>query len=128
MTTFLIAKNHISATEQSWAFACGFPQKLWAKVAHWLQLKFPDHFPDNLYTLEQIHNAMQFVLHSTMSLSLPLDDTCTPAPMSVPIVKAEPAELTMLINIMKQAIAKLSTPSAPAPQVKPSAVAPHDFC
>ena len=34
MTTFLIAKNHISAAEQSRAFAHGFPQKLWTKVAH----------------------------------------------------------------------------------------------
>ena len=52
MTTFLIAKNHISAAEQSRAFTCGFPQKLWAKVTHQLQLKFPDHFPDDPYTLE----------------------------------------------------------------------------
>ena len=52
MTTFLIAKNCISTAEQSQAFACGFPQKLWMKVAHRLQLKFPDHFPDDLYTLE----------------------------------------------------------------------------
>ena len=42
MTTFLIAKNHISTTEQSQAFTRGFPQKLWTKVAHQLQLKFPD--------------------------------------------------------------------------------------
>ena len=34
MTTFLITKNHISAAEQSQAFARGFPQKLWTKVAH----------------------------------------------------------------------------------------------
>ena len=78
MTTFLIAKNHISAAEQSQAFARGFPQKLWTKVTHQLQLKFPDHFPDDPYTLEQIHDAAQFVLHGTASLSLALDDTCTP--------------------------------------------------
>ena len=34
MTTFLIAKNRISTDEQSRAFACGFPQKLWTKVTH----------------------------------------------------------------------------------------------
>ena len=34
MTTFLITKNCISTAEQSQAFACGFPQKLWTKVAH----------------------------------------------------------------------------------------------
>ena len=47
MTTFLIAKNRISAAEQSRAFTHGFPQKLWTKVTHQLQLKFPDHFPDD---------------------------------------------------------------------------------
>ena len=65
MTTFLIAKNRISATEQIRAFACVFPQKLWAKVAHQLQLKFPNHFPDDPYTLEQIQDAVRFILHGT---------------------------------------------------------------
>ena len=45
MTTFPIMKNCISAAEQSWAFTRGFPQKFWTKVAHWPQLKFPNHFP-----------------------------------------------------------------------------------
>ena len=36
MTTFLITKDHISAAEQSCAFAHGLPQKLWGKVAHQL--------------------------------------------------------------------------------------------
>ena len=34
ITTFLIIKNHISAAEQSCAFACSFPQKFWGKVSH----------------------------------------------------------------------------------------------
>ena len=132
MTTFLIAKNCISATEQSRAFARGFPQKLWTKVAHQLQLKFPDHFPDNLYTLEQIHDAARFVLHGTVSLSLTLNDTCTPAPTMTSVAKAKPTELTTLIDMMKQAISKLGTLSALAPQAKPPASAPRDhrchFC
>ena len=109
LTTFLIAKNRISAAEQSQAFTRGFPQKLWTKVAHQLQLKFPDHFPDDPYTLEQFHDAARFVLHSTASLSLTLDDTCTPAPTTAPVAKAEPTELTTLIDMMKQAISKLGT-------------------
>ena len=128
MITFLIVKNHISATEQSQAFAHGFPQKLWTKVAHQLQLKFPDHFPDDPYTLEQIHDAVRFILHGTVTLSLALDNTHTPAPMMASIAKAEPTELATLINMMKQAISKLSTLSAPAPQAKPLALALHDHC
>ena len=51
---------------------------------------------------------------------------------TAPVAKAKPTELTMLIDIMKQAISKLSTPSAPAPQAKPLASALRDnrchFC
>ena len=132
MTTFLIAKNHISTTEQRQAFTCGFPQKLWTKVTHQLQLKFPDHFPDNLYTLEQIHDAAWFILHSTASLSLTLDNTCTPAPTTASIAKAKPTKLTTLIDMMKPPISKLGTLSALAPQAKPPASALCDhhchFC
>ena len=113
-------------------YISGFPQKLWAKVAHRLQLKFPDHFPDDLYTLEQIHDAAWFILHGTASLSLTLNDTHTPAPTMASVAKAEPTELAMLIDMMKQAISKLSTLSALAPQAKPPASAPCDhhchFC
>ena len=52
--------------------------------------------------------------------------------MMAPIAKAEPTELTTLIDMMKQAISKLGTLSAPAPQAKPPASAPCDhrchFC
>ena len=75
---------------------------------------------------------MQFILHGTVSLALALDDTCTPAPTMAPVAKAEPTELATLIDMMKQAISKLGTPSAPAPQAKPPALAPRDhhchFC
>ena len=49
-----------------------------------------------------------------------------------PVAKAKPTELATLIDLMKQAISKLGTPSALAPQAKPPALAPHDhhchFC
>ena len=67
---------------------------------------------------------MWFILHGTTSLSLALNDTRTPTPVMAPVAKAKPTKLAMLINIMKQAISKLSTPSALAPQAKPLASAP----
>ena len=69
---------------------------------------------------------MWFVLHGTVSLSLALDDTCTPTLTTASIAKAEPTELATLIDMMKQAIAKLGTLSALAPQAKPPASAPCD--
>ena len=38
------------------------------------QLKLPDHFLDNPYTLEEIHDAMCFVLHGTVSYTKAYDD------------------------------------------------------
>ena len=72
--TFLIAKNRISPTEQSCAFTRGFPLELWNRVAHRLQLKLPDHFPNDPYTLEEIHDAVRFVLHGTASYALAYND------------------------------------------------------
>ena len=67
-----------------------------------------------------------------MSLSLTLNDTCTPALTTASVAKAKPTELATLIDMMKQAISRLGMPSAPAPQAKPLALAPHDhrshFC
>ena len=73
ITTFLVAKNRISTAEQSRAFACGFQPELWNRIAHCLQLKLPDHFPDNPYTLQDIHDATRYVLHGTASFELAPD-------------------------------------------------------
>ena len=111
ITTFLITKNWISTAEQSRAFVHGFPPELWSKVSHRLQLKFPDHFPDDPYTLKQIHEAARFVLHETTSFSLALDVPRMATPTAVPVAKTEPTikseDLSALIEIMKQTIAKL---------------------
>ena len=74
ITMFLIAKNRILPAEQSRAFVRGFPLELWNRVAHRLQLKLPYHFPDDPYTLEEIHDATCFVLHGTASYALVYDD------------------------------------------------------
>ena len=58
--TFLIAKNCISPAKQSCAFVQGFPLELWNRVAHHLQLKLPNHFPNDPYTLEEIHDTVCF--------------------------------------------------------------------
>ena len=129
ITTFLIAKSHISTAEQSHAFAHGFSPELWGWVCHHLQLKFPDHFPDDPYTLEEIHDTTWFVLHGTVLFSLALDDPCMPATITAPKANDKPTvkseELSALIDIMKQAIAKLGNQGAQASKPKPSA--PHDY-
>ena len=123
ITMFLIAKSQISTTKQSHAFTCSCPLELWGQVCHCLQLKFLDHFPDDPYTLEEIHDAAWFVLHGTTSFSLALDDLCTPATFTAPTAKDKPTikseELSALINIMKQAITKLRNQGTQVSKPKP---------
>ena len=123
ITMFLIAKNRILPAEQSHAFMHGFPLALWNRVAHRLQLKLPYHFPDDPYTLEEIHDATCFVLHCTASYALVYDDQRQAAQMSTVVTKAEPAikteDFTALLDVMKQAVSKMgnqgnqSKPSPP---------------
>ena len=123
ITTFLIAKNCISPAEQSRAFMRGFPPELWNRITHRLQLKLPDHFPDDPYTLEEIHDAAHFVLHGTTLYALAYDDQQQAAQTSSTVTKAEPAikmeDFTTLLDVMKQAVSKMgnqgnqSKPSPP---------------
>ena len=65
ITTYLRSKNRLSEAEQSRAFVRGFPPELWSVISQRLQLKLPDHFPDDPYLLESIHEAARFALHGT---------------------------------------------------------------
>ena len=125
--TFPIAKNHISPTEQSCAFAWGFPPELWNRVTHHLQLKLPNCFLDNPYTLEEIHDTAHFVLHGTTSYALVYDDQWQATQMSAAIVKVEPTikteDFTALLDVMKQAVSKMGNQGN---QSKPSP--PRDLC
>jgi hypothetical protein len=62
ITQFLRAKNRISEAEQSRAFVRGFQPGLWMCIGRRLELKFPDHYPDDPYPLDDIHSAAKFVL------------------------------------------------------------------
>ena len=120
---FLIAKSRISPAEQSHTFMWGFPLELWSRVAHHLQLKLPDHFPDDPYTLEEIHDAVRFLLHGTMSYPLAYDDQWQATQTLAAVTKAEPVikteDFTALLDVMKQAVSKMgnqgnqSKPSPP---------------
>src|SRR6202789_4145824 len=59
---YLRSKNRISDIEQSRAFARGFEPSLWTRIGHRLELKYPDHYPDDPHPIEDIHSAAKFVL------------------------------------------------------------------
>jgi hypothetical protein len=66
ITKFLLNKNWISKAEQSQAFARGFQADLWYRIMHWLEIKLPDHDPDNFHPLFEIEKAAKHVLHGAL--------------------------------------------------------------
>jgi hypothetical protein len=69
VTQFLRSTNRISEFEQSRAFVRGFQSEFWNRIAFRLQIKFPDHYPDDPYIFEDIYAAATFVVQSPSSLS-----------------------------------------------------------
>jgi hypothetical protein len=51
--------------EQGQAFTRGFQPKLWSQILQQLQLKLSDHFPDDPCSLDELHDAAKYILHST---------------------------------------------------------------
>ena len=83
--------------------AAEFSPNFWCIVSQRLQLKNPDHFPDNLYDLKQIHEAAHYILHGTPS-TVPAESTSHPtsANQSMPMhpeIKTE--DVMVLISLLR---------------------------
>ena len=83
ISSFLISKNRLSKGEQSRSFRRGLSDALWARISARLQLKFPDHSPDDFYPLNDIIAAGKFVLHGT---------TAPPPREPAPYIIAQPPQ------------------------------------
>ncbi|THH11446.1 hypothetical protein EW146_g8045 [Bondarzewia mesenterica] len=133
ITTFLIAKKCLSIPEQSRAFARGFHPELWARVSQCLQLKSPDHFPDDPYDIQEVHDVARFVLHGTTSAVRPTDISLLPliAPIaSATKVKTEDLA-TMFERITETFVKALSGQQAigpPRPPSNPKTAGRCTFC
>jgi hypothetical protein len=78
ITHYLCLKNCISDAEQSKAFLRGFQSSVLARIEHRLELKFPDHYPDDPYPLTDVHNAAKFVLAGTNTSSIGISHSTSP--------------------------------------------------
>ena len=65
ITRYLISKDRMAVTKQSQTFLRGFRQDLSNRVMQRLQLKRPDHMPQDLYDLDDIYDVTNFVLMGT---------------------------------------------------------------
>jgi hypothetical protein len=106
----LLIKNCISKAEQSQAFTRGFQLDLWHRISRRLEIKLPNHDPDDFYPLFEINEAAKHVLHGTSQNSFlqpSVTSTTLPAQLASPYIKAE--DLTMLFEQMAQSFLKVLT-------------------
>jgi hypothetical protein len=106
----LLTKNCISEAEQSRAFTRGFQPDLWRRISRRLEIKLPDHDPDDFYSLVEINEAAKHVLHGTSQNSFLQNSVTSPAPSTQPAspyVKAE--DQSTLFEQMAQSFLKVLT-------------------
>ncbi len=110
ITNFLISKHRLSQIEQQRAYVRGFPPALWSKVAHRLQLKFIDHYPDDPYPIADVYAAARFVFHSTRSSSLNYSSTApSPSPSILDSVFNTAQLSTIFAEFTKSIIAAINS-------------------
>ncbi|KAJ7077381.1 hypothetical protein B0H15DRAFT_955076 [Mycena belliarum] len=110
ITTYLVSKNRLSASEQSRSFMRAMqPVSTLAKIEQRLQIKKPDVHPEDPYDIGDIYEAAQFVLAgSTGTLSITSLPTSASAPASAPTdVKPDPG-ITALVGTMAELIKVLA--------------------
>ncbi|KAF8232036.1 hypothetical protein L208DRAFT_1209047, partial [Tricholoma matsutake] len=111
-TKFLSTKGRISDAEQSRAFVRGFQPGLWARIARRLELKFPNHYPDNPYPLDDIHAVAKCVLAGSIgSDSTSLLSSHSSAPLAIPTTSTSSPQIKSedLMAILEKFAATLVT-------------------
>ena len=94
-----------SGTKPSQAW--GFQPNLWNHITSQLQLKLPDHFPDDPYKLNGIHKATCYVLHGTplTILTTAIQTVSTLAPLvASPTPTETPIKNKKILQLVKRMI------------------------
>lgn len=140
ITRFLVSKQRLSVLQQGAEFVRAFSGDTWAATSSRLQLKLPDHHPDDPYSVEHVFEAAAWVLNGTLpSTFRPNISTTTPAPVIVasnanntapdivaaaanqPEVKSEE-----FVNTLGRAIAAALSMGNPRPPPPPMRGAPYN--
>jgi hypothetical protein len=62
ISRYLISKNRLSSIDQSRNFMCSFRPELAQRVMQRLELRLPTHLPEDLYTISEVYNAVNFII------------------------------------------------------------------
>ena len=132
-TTWLKTKNRANDFTISQALIQSLPATVHQKVVSRLAIKLPDHHPDNVYPVSDLHDAITFCLHGTsLSPILAIPTPSTP----VKVEKTEDALAKALVSMTEKnnqllttltSFLQTSTVSASSSNVPRAAPANSDF-
>ncbi|KAF7324148.1 Integrase catalytic domain-containing protein [Mycena kentingensis (nom. inval.)] len=112
ITSYLISKQRLSATEQSHAFLRALqPQTLQAKVQQRLQIVKPTHHSDDPYALTDLYDAAKWAIGGSSAYSLEIATATglsTTAPTSDATTKTE-AQISALLSAVTQLVQVFGT-------------------
>ncbi|OBZ70362.1 hypothetical protein A0H81_09647 [Grifola frondosa] len=113
ITEFLRSRQRLSTSEIARTFYKPFTPTLWQSVHSRLQLKYPDHNPDDFWPLRHILDAAHYVLHGTRvdapAQGIPAAATTSTA-LPPGTIKTE--DFTSLIETVTRTIAQAFATSA----------------
>ena len=115
ITRFLIDRHRLSTTEQNRAFVRGFNQDLRDRIHRRLDIKYPDHHPDDSYPIDQVLEAAKYVLHGTSPTALPTGAPSAPPTTDSSSIKKEDLA-TYFDKFAQQLVQALGNSNRPAPR------------
>jgi Aspartyl protease len=127
MADSLMSENRLTTHDRNRLYLVGFGDITHRWIEHRLSIKLPDHHPDDVYDMTDVHDAATWILsHTESRLQAPSSPSTVPgrAPPSTrlsipdpPKVKAEESELTKVLQNMQAALEKLTQAvEKPAPR------------
>lgn len=135
IAAYLISKNHCSNDEAGRKIIEALPTNILQRVLNRLQVKVPDHEADAAYSLNEINDAVTWVLSGGGTLGVPAyaQSAATSGPTSGPTsgatsgaAKVEPGIKQEDIHALIEAFTKMANrPVAAAPATSAPATAPQ---
>ena len=119
ITQYLILCNRLLANKQGRAFLQGFRSDVLQRIYQHLQIKFPDHFPNNPYMLAQIMDAASFIFAQQSVSFKPTQPPSATVPVHVPTA-VRTADLSSMFENLAQTITTSFIAVQQAPAQSPS--------
>ena len=124
ITTYLISKNRLSATEQSRAFLRAMhPESFAREIKLQLRIKNPNNHPEDPYPLSELYEAAEFALAGSSSIFNHTGASTAPTITSTspPIIEIKPdpgiaALVGTMTEFMKMFAAQKANPDANPPR------------